>query len=288
MKKERNDMYENNRTIKFMYNSLSTVIYQIVVMLVGFITPRVMLYYYGSEINGLTSSISQFISYFSLVEAGLAGAAVYSLYKPLAKKNNKEISGIVVAVKKFYNQSGVIFVILVLALSIIYPLFIKSESLTFGLTTILIIVLGAKGTLELFSLAKYRAILTADQKTYVISITSTIYVILNAIIIVVMSALKFNIVLVNFVSIFALFIRSILLNYYVKKHYAIDYTEEPNLKALDKRWDAFYLQVLGVVQTGAPIVLATIFTNIKIVSIYSIYNMVISGINGVLGIFSTG
>ena len=137
-------MYENNRTIKFMYNSLSTVIYQIVVMLVGFITPRVMLYYYGSEINGLTSSISQFISYFSLVEAGLAGAAVYSLYKPLAKKNNKEISGIVVAVKKFYNQSGVIFVILVLALSIIYPLFIKSESLTFGLTTILIIVLGGK------------------------------------------------------------------------------------------------------------------------------------------------
>lgn len=288
MKKQRNDMYENNRTIKFMYNSLSTVIYQIVVMLVGFITPRVMLYYYGSEINGLTSSISQFISYFSLVEAGLAGAAVYSLYKPLAKKNNKEISGIVVAVKKFYNQSGVIFVILVLALSIIYPLFIKSESLTFGLITILIIVLGAKGTLELFSLAKYRAILTADQKTYVISITSTIYVILNAIIIVVMSALKFNIVLVNFVSIFALFIRSILLNYYVKKHYAIDYTEEPNFKALDKRWDAFYLQVLGVVQTGAPIVLATVFTNIKIVSIYSIYNMVISGINGVLGIFSTG
>lgn len=279
---------ENNRTKKFIYNSLTTIIYQIVVMLVGFITPRVMLFYYGSEVNGLISSVTQFISYFSLVEAGLAGAAVYSLYEPLSKKNNKEISSIVTAVKKFYNQAGVLFVILVISLSLIYPIFVKSESLSFELITILILVLGMKGTLEFFSLAKYRAILTADQKTYVVSISSTIYVILNALIIIVMSAFKVNIVLVNLVALVALFVRSIILNYYANKNYKIDYKEVPNFKSLDKRWHAFYLQILGVVQTGAPVVLATIFTDIKSVSIYSIYNMVINGINGVLSIFTSG
>ena len=69
------------RTKKFMYNTIATAAYQMIVMLVGFITPRILLQYYGSEINGLVSSINQFITYFSLVEAGIAGAAVYSLYK---------------------------------------------------------------------------------------------------------------------------------------------------------------------------------------------------------------
>ena len=45
-------------------------------MIAGFITPRFMLTAYGSEINGLISSILQFISYFNLVEAGLSSAAV--------------------------------------------------------------------------------------------------------------------------------------------------------------------------------------------------------------------
>ena len=65
-----------NRTKKFLYNSISTAFYQMVVMIAGFITPRFMLINYGSEINGLVSSINQFITYFNLVEAGLGSAAV--------------------------------------------------------------------------------------------------------------------------------------------------------------------------------------------------------------------
>ena len=72
-----------------MYNSMATAIYQVIVMLAGFVTPRILLQFYGSEMNGLVSSINQFITYFSLVEAGIAGAAVYSLYKPLAEKDKE-------------------------------------------------------------------------------------------------------------------------------------------------------------------------------------------------------
>ena len=74
-----------SRTKKFLYNSISTGFFQIVLMISGLITPRIMLKYYGSEINGLISSINQFIVYFNLVEAGLSGAAIYALYKPLDK-----------------------------------------------------------------------------------------------------------------------------------------------------------------------------------------------------------
>ena len=79
------------RTEKFLKNSASTALLQVITMLSGFIIPRVMLDIYGSEINGLISSITQFINYFMLVEAGLSAAVVYSLYKPLAEKDYTKI-----------------------------------------------------------------------------------------------------------------------------------------------------------------------------------------------------
>ena len=42
-----------SRTKKFVHNSMSTAFYQVVLMIAGFITPKVMLTFYGSEINGL-------------------------------------------------------------------------------------------------------------------------------------------------------------------------------------------------------------------------------------------
>ena len=100
------------RTEKFFWNSFSSAVLQIVTMITGMITPRVMLTVYGSDINGLITSIGQFISYFSLVEAGLAAATIYALYAPLANDDHDKINSIVTASKQFYIQSVFIFVAL--------------------------------------------------------------------------------------------------------------------------------------------------------------------------------
>ncbi len=277
------------RTEKFLRNSASTALLQVITMASGFIIPKVMLIVYGSEINGLVSSITQFINYFMLVEAGLSAAVVYSLYKPLAEKDYSKISSIVTAAKNFYNSSGYIFVILTIALSICYPFFITTTTLTTIEVGILVLVLGVSGTLEFFTLAKYRAILTADQKVYVISLASIIAVITNTTVIVVLSYLNVNIVLVRAVALLSVFLRSYILYFFVKKYYSyLNYNAVPNNEALNKRWDALYLQILGAVQNGAPIILATLFTDLKMVSVYVIYNLVISGVNAILNIFMSG
>ena len=278
-----------NRTQKFFYNSIATTIQQVVIMIVGFIIPRIILQTYGSQINGLTSSISQFISYFYLVEAGLAGAAVYSLYKPLAENQHQEVNAIVSAAKNFYMISGYIFSLLTIGLAIIYPIFIKTSVLRPIYVGIVVLTIGMSGALDFFTMAKYRVLLTADQKTYVLSLTTTFSTIVNAVIIFTLANYKVNIVILQVAATLSIFLRSFILYLYIKYNYKyINYNEKPNYKALDKRWDALYLQILGSVQNGTPVVLLTIFTNLKIVSIYSIYNMVIGGINGILGIFISG
>lgn len=279
----------SDRTSKFIYNAFFAAAYQIVVLAAGFIAPKIMLVYYGSDMNGLITSITQFINYFNLVEAGLSGAAVYALYKPLAENDYIQISSIVTATQKFYKKSGYIFLILVMVLAFVYPLHISITTLSYWQVFLLVLILGFAGVLEFFTLGKYRAILTADQKLYVISISSALYVILNTVLLAGMAVLDADIVLVKAVALTAILLRCFILYGYTRRNYSyINYKEPPNDKALDKRWDALYLQILGVVHTGAPVVITTIFMNLKAVSIYSVYNMVIGGISGVLGIFING
>jgi O-antigen/teichoic acid export membrane protein len=277
------------RTEKFMNNTIASAAYQAIVMLVGLITPRIMLVAYGSEINGLVSSVTQFVSYFAIVEAGLSGAAVYSLYKPLADNDHEGISSIVTATRNFYYKSGFVFVSLLVLLATVYPLFVKTEALAPGLISVLVFVLGFSKIIDFFLLAKYRALLTADQRSYIISISSIISTILNLVIVIVLATKGVNIVLLKTVAISGVIVRSCYLYFYTSKKYSyLDFKAKPNVSALSRRWNAFYLQLVQIAQRATPTILVTFFSTLKNVSIYSIFNMVITGLSGVLDIFMSG
>lgn len=278
-----------NRTRKFFANVFFSALLSLTTMIAGFILPKTMLVNYGSEVNGLVSSITQFVGYFTIVEAGLAAAAIFSLYKPLAEKNQKEINDVVSTTKQFYYKSGLVFLFLISILALVYPLIVKTSVLQKIDIVFLIFIIGATGVLDFFTLAKYRTLLTADQKLYVISIASIVGVIINTFIIVLLSNIKFNIVLVRLIALIAILIRSSILIIYVKKKYPkISFNERPRKDLLNKRWDALYLQILGSFQNGAPYILLSTFSTLINVSIYSIYNMIMMGVNNLLSIFISG
>ncbi|CAM2077814.1 MAG: Polysaccharide biosynthesis protein C-terminal domain-containing protein [uncultured Clostridium sp.] len=278
-----------SRSKKLLYNSSVAILYQIIVMIVGFIIPKVMIKCYGSEINGLVTSITQFISYFLLVEAGLSSASIFALYKPLAKKDYKNISGIVVATHKFYLISGYIFLGLITILMIFYPQFTNINNLSKPEIMFLVLALGCNGIADFFTIGKYRAILTASQKNYIISIASIVYYVINTIIIVICANLGMNVALGRILASIAIIFRSIILILYVKRNFSyINFKEEPNYGALDKRWAAFYNQIITAVQKGTPIIILTMLGDFIQLSVYSIYEMVMQGVRGILDIFING
>ena len=279
-----------SRTRKFFYNSSTTAFNQIAMMIAGLIIPRIMLKYYGSEINGLVSSITQFLVALNLVEAGLSGAATYALYKPLADNDHHAINGVVSAARKFYLQAAYIFVSLTIGLAVFYPVFVKIESLRPLNIAFLILIMGTNGALEFLTLAKYRVLLTADQKTYVISMASVLHIFISTLIIVILGSMQVNIAILRLAALLSIFLRSLVLMLYVKRKYQyINYKETPNTSALSKRWDAFFFQANVAITQGAPVVLLTLVVrNLMIVSVYTIFNMVLSSINGMLSIFKSG
>lgn len=220
-------------------NSGSLAIQQIVTLAAGLIMPRAMLLAYGSEVNGLVTSITQLVTYINLVEAGLSGATTYALYKPLADGDNAAISGVVSASRKFYLQASAIVMALVCVLAVAYPMYIQSETMSALEMGLLVVFIGANGALEFSTLAKYRVLLTADQKTYIVSLGTIVYTILNTAIVIGMAYGGASVVVMKAVALSAMWVRSLILMVYCRRHYKdLDYKAKPNTKALNKRWDA--------------------------------------------------
>lgn len=280
-----------SRTKAFIRNMAASAVLQAVNMLSGIIVPRIMLIYYGSEINGLVSSIVQFISYFNIVEAGLGGAVIFSLYKPLADRNVSAISNIVTAAKGLYYKTGMFFSVLVLMLAAIYPFMVTVTDKSPWQVALLVIILGANGVLDFFVMAKYTTLFTADQRLYVISLANCLQVIFTTVIIFILARQQIDIVVLRAIVVMVILGKAYLIRWYAGKYYAsVNYSSEtPDYTALTKRWDVLYLQLLGAVQTATPVVLLTLLAkDLKLVSVYVVYNMVLSGVNGILGIFMNG
>lgn len=278
-----------SRTEQFVKNTLATGLLQIITMISGFIIPKIMLVYFGSEVNGIVASITQFIAYLTLLEAGLSGATVFSLYKPIAAGDTDAVNRILVAAKNLYYKTGHLFSCMVILCAAAYPFFIHTGKLDYGELFCLFCILGVNGVLEFYTLAKYRALLTADQKTYVISLASIAQVVLNVAIVAGLSLEGCSIVIVRGAAVLAIFARTYILWRYCRRRYRfLDFSVSPNNEAMKQRWNALYLQILGAIHQGAPILIATFCLSLLDVSVYAIYNLVILGLNSLLGIFMTG
>lgn len=277
------------RTKLSLYNSISAIVLQLVNLAVNLVLPKVMITVYGSSVNGLVNSIKQFISYFNLVEAGLSGAAVYALYKPLAQKNKDDIDGIISASNRFYNISGFIFSALVLISAFVYPMFTSGQGISAATIALLVLIIGASGALEFFAVGKYKVLYTADQKSYVISLINAAAVAINAVIILVLATMGINIVIVQLIALSSFFARSAMYILYGKRKYPnIDAKAPPKNEALDKRWDSLILQVLGVASNATPVVVISLMLGLKEASVYVVYNMVFVGVLALLTTFSNG
>ena len=283
------------RTARFVQNTLSTALYQLTAMVMGFITPRLMILYYGSEINGLIVSVTEFLTYFKMLEAGLAASVNVALYEPLARRDHQAVSGIASAARLFYNTAGWMFTGLTVAFTIAYPFFVPVRDLN-GLPVshlsvmVLILAMGLSGMLEFFTMARYRVLIAADQRTYVVSLASMSSLMLSTALIVVLPYLGMDVIVVRLAASLTILVRSVLLSHYAKKHYPyVDPHAPPNRAALSTRWDALSVELTNVFQQGAGAILGTVVTrDAGLLSVYGVYHMVTVGLWGILKMGTTG
>ena len=187
------------RTERAFYNLIANLVLQIVTAAVGFILPALFITYYGSEVNGMIGSIKQFVAYLSLVEAGVGTASIAALYNPLANQQYLITDRILSATKIFYKRSGYIFLAFLIIISVVYPRLVQNE-IEVKTSFLMVLIIGFGGLMEYFLIGKYRVLLTADQRNYIVSLIQALATGLNAIVSVILIIIGTDILIVQTVA----------------------------------------------------------------------------------------
>jgi O-antigen/teichoic acid export membrane protein len=277
------------RTKKALFNLIFSFLKQIITAVAGFILPYMFISEYGSEINGLLSSVKQFLAHLNIVEAGIGAASIVALYKPLAKKDHNQINLVLSATKIFYKRVSYFFAFLVLLLAILYPNIVGTQ-IEFYISFILVLILGFSGFFEFSILGKYRVLLLADQRSYVISLVQTISTIINTAISVILIKFGYHFILVQLIYIFTLLLQAIIIVSYIKyKFPKVHFNDKtPDYHSINRKWDALIHQVAGLIVFSTPLVLVTIFLGLNEASVYAIYNMIFLAVGMFVSSFSNG
>lgn len=276
-----------HRGKKAAINTVFSFIEEFVSLVCGFILPRLILSAFGSQYNGLTTSISQFLSCAVLLRSGIGGATRAALYKPLAEHNQDEINSIVKATDNFMRRIGAILLGAILFFASVYPFLVKNEFDWF-FTFSLFVIIGMSTFAESFFGITYLIVLQADQKLWISSVLKCICIIINTAIgaVLILSGCSIHIVKLGSAVVFVLY--PIALGAYVRHHYKIDTHVKPNNVAIAQRWDAFWHQIALFVMNNTDIMVLTIFTNMFEVSVYSVYNLVMHGLKKTITSFANG
>ncbi len=269
------------RSKKALINIISSLTLQIVTIICGFIIPKLIISTYGSNVNGLITSITQFLAFITFLEAGFGPVIKSILYKPIADKDKNKIAKILKASEKLFRTISYIFLIYIVILCIVLPLRL-SEEFNKLYTLSLIIIISISTFAEYFFGMTYRLYLQAEQKTYIIAIIQIGTLILNTIAVLVLIYFGQSIQIVKLVSAFIFVLRPILQNIYVKKKYKINLKMIEDNYKIKQKWNGLAQHIAYVVNSNTDVAILTIYGDLAQVSVYYVYSIIINSVKNVV------
>ena len=260
----------------FALNTITSIIYQIVVLICGFILPRVILLQCGSEINGLVNSITQFLFVIQYLELGVGAATASALYKPLACNDNNKVNEIVSSATKFFDKIGAVLIGYVIILMIFYPKF-NNSPFDFFYTTLLILILSINYFSQYYFGVVDNILIGANQRAYVQYSVQIITQILNTIVCVCLLKLGFGIHVVKLSTALIFLVRPLTVRLYVRKKYNLNRHVKYNIEPIEQKWNAVAQHISECILDSTDVIILTICSTLSNVSIYSVYNSVAFG-----------
>lgn len=271
---------QDNKKIK--YNFLLGIISQIVIIVLGILVPRMTLTSYGSEINGLLSSVTNIYSYIAIVEAGVAAASIQALYKPCASKEYLRINQILSATNKYYHKTGMIYLGLIILFSVGYPVVIQSE-IPYWIIAMIIMLNGIGNVINYFFYGKYIILLKADGRNYVRILLETLSIGLKQLLKIVLMARGFDVIFVQFIALLVNFTYMISIYVYIKKNFGwLNLNERADFEAISQRKNVLVHEINYLITSNVDIALLSLFTSLKVVSVYSMYNLLFNMVTNAL------
>lgn len=254
------------------YNLVFGMLNQIVLLIVGLLVPKLFIENLGSEVNGLVSTINQMFGYINLLEAGIGAASLQALYMPISKTDRIGINRILSATNISYRKTAIYYFLLIIVLMCVYPLIVTTDINNVVIIS-LIFLMGMTGVINFLFQGKYRVLLQAEGKSYVLLNIDTIIAVFVNLLKVYLIIKGYNIILVQSTQLILNLIQLVFIEMYIRKHYSwIDFSENPNYQAISQSRAVFVHQVTTLIYNNTDLLILMMYTSLKQVSVFAVYN----------------
>lgn len=276
------------RKKRLVLNTMASLINQVVVALCGLILPRAILAAYGSEVNGLLSSITQFLGLIAFMELGVGAVVQSAMYRPLADGDDTQLSRIMISARTFFKRIAIFFLGYVIILALCFP-YVINKKFEFIYTFSLICVISISSFAEYYFGIVNQLLLNADQKAYVHLTLRSATHILNIVFCVILIQCGYSIQIVKLTTSLLFMIRPLVQWQYVKKNYRINYGIEVTGEPIKQKWNGLAQHLAAIILDKTDVVVLTVFSTLSNVSIYSVYYLVVNNlrqliVSGTMGV----
>lgn len=282
---------EQMRVKKSAINIFVSLMSQSILILLGFISRKVMIDSIGVEYLGINGLMSNILIILSLAESGIGIAMVYALYKPLAEGDILQIRALMNFYKNAYRILAGITMILGVSLIPFLHVFMKGNTID---NYLLIYSLFLFSSVSSYLFSYKISINNADQNKYVSTITNTITQIIVLIIKIFILYVTKNYILFLSIDIGATLIKNIILSKIIDEKYP--YLKEKTKVKLDinikkdliKNIKSLFLGKIGyIISNASDNLVISSFINISTVGLYSNYVTLTTSVSGFVSLFIT-
>jgi O-antigen/teichoic acid export membrane protein len=243
-------------------------------MSLAFLIPRLIIINFGSEVNGLLLFASQMFAYFSLFEAGLGAATSQTLFKEIAKDDRTAISVVLSTSSYLFKKVALKYLIATIIFSIICPFFLVT-SIDKITVFLLLLSQGVGSSVIFYYQSVYKQMFLADGKGYLMSHLTMSVSILSSIIKILLIYFDFEILFVQFSFILVTLVQIFAVKTLFSKYYNwVNLNSVIDLHLFQEKNAILVHQISGLVFSSTNIILLTLFTNLRTVSIYATYNLI--------------
>lgn len=271
-----------NKVRKLLVNLGMSIVSQAIILFLGFVIPRIIMVSYGSDTNGLTSTITQVFTYMSLLEAGISQATRNNLFKPIKEDNREEISYWMSVSRRYFRKISVLYFCIVSVIAFVFPLVLKTHV---GYWTIVFYILfeGLTSVVSFYFINTWVSFLTAKGDMYVVNTLSLLNKVLCYGVKIILALLGLNIALIQ-VGYFAVSILQVFLYFmYMKKKYDwIDYSLPVKDVVLPDRRSYIIIEIAWTIFSSTDMILLSMFVSTEMSSVYAVYNLPFVALNSLL------
>ena len=273
-----------SRTGRSMKNIIIGSITFIITQLVSFFSRTIFIKLLGEQFLGINGLYANVLSLLSLADLGITSAFTFSLYKPIAQNDTKQVATLLAFFRKLYLLIALVVFIVGISLIPFLKFIIKNSDISYGDLQFYFFL--SVVNIACSYLAAYKStIFKADQKIYVVNMVNSIINFLMYALQIAVLLLTRNYVFYLFVNIFCTLLNNVILTILAGRVYKDIYQTSPDkIDASDKAkikknfTSLFVYRLSAAVINSTDNIIISVMLGTVVVGYYSNYSMIMSTI----------